>query len=218
MEFLFTAAEEPGLVGAKHFDFGRLEGRYAYVIDSGLPVGTVVTSSPSAEKVTAVVSGKTAHAGAEPEKGISAIQIASKAINRMRLGRIDHETTSNIGVISGGTATNIVPGEARVEGEARSFSDFKLENQIRHMRDCFQMSAERFGGSVEFTSEKSFTTYNILSDAPIVKMFRRAARNQKIKVTTRSSGSGSDANIFNENGIPAVVLGQGYSGAHSEQE
>ncbi len=152
VEFLFTAAEEPGLIGAKHFDVGRLSGEYAYVIDSNFPVGTIVTSSPSAAKITATIFGKSAHAGAEPEEGVSAIQIAAKAINRMRLGRIDHETTANIGVISGGTKTNIVPAKAKIEGETRSFSEIKLEKQIAHMNECLEFSAQKLGGTVDFAS------------------------------------------------------------------
>jgi len=218
VEFLFTVAEEVGLLGAKHFDCGKLGAQYAYVIDSGLPVGTIVTSSPSAAKITATVLGKAAHAGAEPEEGVSAIQIAAKAINRMRLGRIDHETTANIGVISGGKKTNIIPARARIEGETRSFSEIKLEKQIVHMHECFNLSAERFGGKIKFAWEKSFDTYQIPPEAPIVKLIRKAARSLKISTQTRSSGGGSDANIFNEKGIQAVVLGQGYNGAHSEQE
>jgi len=218
IEFLFSAAEEVGLEGIKHFDFNRLDAEYAFVIDSHHPVGTVVTRSPSALKVKAVITGKTAHAGAEPEEGISAIQIAAKAVNRMRLGRIDDETTANMGTIKGGTATNIVPGETTLKGETRSFSEIKLQRQLAHMRECFTHSAELIGGSVEFTAERSFTGYEIKESDPAVRMVRRAARNRRLKTQIRSTGGGSDANVFNEKGINAVVLGQGYSGAHTEQE
>jgi tripeptide aminopeptidase len=218
VEFLFSAAEEVGLEGIKHFDFDKLKAQAAFVVDSGHPVGTVVTRSPYAAKVEAVITGKTAHAGVAPEEGISAIQVAAKAINRMRLGRINEDTTANLGKISGGTATNIIPGKTTLKGEARSFSDMKLQRQLKHMHDCFVHSTELLGGSVKFKTEPSFIGFDIDKSEAVVKMVMRAARSLRMKPQIRSTGGGSDANVFNERGIRAIVLGQGYSGAHSEEE
>ena len=218
VEFLFSAAEEVGLDGITHFDFDKLKAKAAFVVDSHHPVGTVVTRSPYAAKVEAVITGKTAHAGVAPEDGTSAIQVAAKAINRMRLGRIDDETTANMGTIKGGTATNIIPGKTSVKGEARSFTDMKLQRQLQHMHDCFVHSTEVIGGSVKFKTKPSFIGFNIDKSDAVVKMVMRAGRSLRLKPRIRSTGGGSDANVFNENGIPAVVLGQGYSGAHSEEE
>jgi tripeptide aminopeptidase len=218
IEFLFSVAEEPGLLGLKHLDFSLLKGKTAFVLDSHAAVGSVVTSAPSAVRMTATVHGKAAHAGVEPEKGINSIAIASAAIAKMRLGRIDDETTANIGIINGGTATNIVPEKTVVKGEARSFSEKELARQVAHMEAQFALSATKFGGRTEVESEHDFTTFAVASEDPMVQLALDAARKIGRKTSIQKSGGGSDANVLNEHGIRSVILGMGYKGPHTEKE
>jgi tripeptide aminopeptidase len=218
VELVFTPAEEIGLYGVTHLDFSLVNGTMAYVLDSNEPVGHITTSSPSAVNITAKIHGKAAHAGAEPEKGVNAISIASKAISKMRLGRLDKETTANIGIINGGKATNIVPDLVTAEGESRSFSKVKLEKQIKHMEKCFVSFAKDGGGSAEVTIRHSFETYCIPDKHPLVATAMRAAKQLGVKFITSRSGGGSDANVLNRQGIPAVVVGLGYKGPHTEHE
>lgn len=218
VEMLFSPAEEIGLFGVTHLDYSLITGKIAYVLDSSDPVGFVTNSSPSSARIKVRVHGKTAHAGVEPEKGINAIVLASKAIARMRLGRLDDETTANIGVVSGGKATNIVPELATAEGECRSFSEAKLDRQIRHMEKCFVNAAKKGGGKVEVEVKKAFVTYNIDEKEPIMRAAKSAAGQLGIKYKAVRSGGGSDANVLNRQGITSVVLGLGYKAPHTEKE
>ncbi len=218
VEMLFTPAEEIGLYGVTHLDYSLVTGKMAYVLDSNDPVGHITTSSPSAAKVKAKVHGRTAHAGVEPEKGVNAIVLASNAISKMRLGRLDKETTANIGVISGGRATNIVPELVTAEGECRSFSKAKLDGQVKHMEKCFIDEAKKDGGKAEVEIKKSFVRYDLSENEPVVKAAGNAAEKLKIKFKPVRSGGGSDANVLNQQGISSVVVGLGFKSPHTEHE
>jgi tripeptide aminopeptidase len=218
VEFLFSIAEERGLLGLKNLDFSMLTGKMAFVLDSNTPVGSIVTSAPSAMQVTATVHGKAAHAGVEPEKGINSIAIASAAIASMRIGRIDDETTANIGIINGGSATNIVPQRTVVKGEARSFSETKLQRQVAHMSEQFTKHTHKRGGRVKIETEHEFTTFTVAPEEPIVELALACARRIKRRTSIQKSGGGSDSNVLNEHGIRSVILGMGYKNPHTENE
>lgn len=218
VELLFSVAEEPGLLGLKNLDFSMLSGKFALVLDSHTQVGSIVTGAPSAVRITATVHGKTAHAGVEPEKGINSIAIASAAIASMRIGRIDEETTANIGIINGGKATNIVPEETVVKGEARSFSEKKLEEQVAHMKEQFMEHARSRGGEVEIEASREFTTFAIGRNEPIVRLAAAAARQIGRRTSVLRSCGGSDANVLNGRGIRSVILGMGFRNPHTERE
>jgi tripeptide aminopeptidase len=149
LEIVFTAAEEIGLVGAKQFDCRRLKAKAGFIFDASGPVGGMINKAPAYDAIRAVITGRAAHAGATPEDGISAIQIAGRAIAKMRLGRIDKQTTANIGLISGGTARNVVPDRCRLEGEARSHSPAALRRQVQHMLECIHQAAASASGGGE---------------------------------------------------------------------
>src|ERR1700758_3068550 len=142
IEIAFTICEEIGLLGARYIDASRVKSKYGLVLDSSSPFH-LITRCPSAERLEFKIYGLEAHAGVCPERGINAIKITSGAISNMRLGRIDSETTANIGIIKGGLATNIIPKYVHVEGEARSHSEEKLRLQLDHMRKCFYDAALR---------------------------------------------------------------------------
>ena len=215
---VFTIAEEEGLLGAKYLDYGGISVKYGFVMDNGGPIGNIAIRAPSQNKIDVVVRGKAAHAGVEPEKGVSAIQIACDAISQMRLGRIDEETTANVGKIDGGQVTNIICDMVEVKAEARSRDIHKLEQQTEHMRDCFVKAAVKFGGSVEFNSELMYPAFHIKDDDSIVAVLRKAAENAGLTLKLEATGGGSDTNIINGKGIQAVDVSVGMYKVHSVEE
>ncbi len=218
LEVVISVSEEMGLRGAKLLDKSKLLARRGCVLDSGGPIGTIVTSAPSQDSLRITVFGKKAHAGSEPERGINAIRVAAEAIAAMPLGRIDAETTANIGVIQGGTATNIVPDEVHIRGEARSHSNEKLAAQVATMAAAFQDAAERNGARVEFKITRSYNTYRLTEDTPVVAHAMAAARRLGCTPALHASGGGSDANIYAEHDITCAVISTGMAEVHTPQE
>jgi tripeptide aminopeptidase len=218
IEAVISVGEEMGLRGASDMDKSRIRSRRGYVLDAGGPSGVIVTSAPSQDSIEVKVHGRTAHAGAEPEKGINAIKVASEAISAMPLGRIDEETTANIGVIQGGVATNIVPDYVFVKGEARSRDDGKLAAQTAAMAAAFHDAAERNGARVEFKIKRRYTTYKLADDHPVV----RAAADAIVKLgwtpLIKASGGGTDANIYAEHGIYCAIISTGMAEVHTPHE
>lgn len=223
VELVFTVCEEIGLVGAKHFDLSLIRSKFGYILDSTDTEG-VVTRAPSANKITAKVYGKAAHAGAAPENGISAIYAASKAIAKMELGRIDEVTTCNLGLISGGMATNIVPEYVEVHGEARSHDLEKLVQVTQGIVTAFEQAMDRMrkpGGElprVEVDVEQDFPNTNIPEDHIAIVLARKAATKLGRPLESKTIGGGADANIFFGKGIVAGVLGTGMTDVHTLKE
>jgi tripeptide aminopeptidase len=218
VQAVFTVCEEVGLLGAKHINADLLEASFGYVLDSGPPVGSVVVSAPSQDSMTVTITGKPAHAGAEPEKGISAIEVAARAISKMKLGRIDAETTANIGSIHGGQATNIVCPEVVMQGEARSRDARKLAKQVRHMVETFEESAKQYGAAVTVDLDHQYEAYRLSRRSQAVTIAAHAAKRLGLAVEFKSVGGGSDANVFNANGLPACVLGTAMRSVHTHEE
>ncbi len=218
LEVVFSVGEEVSLRGAKLLDKGRLRARRGYVLDAGGPIGTIVVSAPSQDSLEVTVYGRKAHAGSEPEKGINAIRVASEAIAAMPLGRIDPETTANIGTIQGGVARNIVPDEVRMQGEARSRDNVKLAAQTAAMIAALQEAADRHAARVEIQVTRSYNTYNLMAETPIVARAIEAARRLGLTPVLEASGGGSDANVYAEAGIPCAVLSTGMADVHTAQE
>lgn len=218
LQFIITAGEESGLMGAKEMDPSLITSEYGYAVDSDGKVGGIVTAAPYQAKVYATIYGKTAHAGVAPEKGVSAINIASKAIAAMTLGRIDEETTANIGSFYGGKATNIVCDEVTIVAEARSINEEKLATQLQHMDETFSRIAEEMGGNAKIEIEHAYPGFSFTEDAPVVRTAMTAV--EKIGRTPRllTSGGGSDGNIFNGFNIPTVTLSVGYEEIHTTNE
>jgi len=218
VEIIFTIAEEIGLYGIKHFDHSKIKSKFAYVLDTFGPAGNIITKSPSLERISISILGKAAHAGSKPEHGINAIAIAADAISKIKQGRIDEETTLNLGTIKGGEATNIVPHRVEIAGECRSFNKEKLDEQIKIVEHDFLESAKKFGGEIEFSHRLSFTTFNINEESQAVQIAVNAARRVGLKHNITKTGGGSDANVLNLNGIQSVVLATGYYNEHTNQE
>jgi tripeptide aminopeptidase len=218
IQIAFTIGEEAGLLGAKNLDYTKIYAKYGFVMDDGGKIGHVAVSAPSQNQINIVVRGKAAHAGVEPEKGINAIQIAARAIDQMKLGRIDEETTANIGIIQGGQATNIICDTVELKAESRSRNQQKLKDQTRHMKDCLEQAAKELGGTVEFVPEFMYPAYNIMGHDPIIRVLGNAAREAGIELQLGATGGGSDTNIVNGKGIQAVDVSVGMEKVHSVEE
>lgn len=218
VQFVITVGEESGLLGARAVDASKIEAKLGFALDSNGEVGDICVAAPTQAKIHVAIIGKSAHAGVNPEDGISAIQIASKSISRMPLGRIDHETTANIGRFSGGGATNIVCERVDIDAEARSLIQDKLDRQVDAMKRAFEETAEEYGGHVEFTSELIYPAYKYDEGAPVVQIASAALRSIGKTPNLFHSGGGSDANVFNGLGIPTVNLAVGYEHIHTTKE
>ena len=226
LELVLTISEESGLRGAKHFDTGRLKAGRGLVLDVD-GVCELVTRAPAANSIHATIHGLAAHAGICPEQGISAVQIAAEAIAGMKLGRVDGETTANLGLVRGGIATNIVPDRVSVRGETRSLSTDKLEAQTAHMRERFERAVRgksvTVGGRLhearlEFEVRRQYDALIVGDDAPIVRLVREAAAARGRTCRTRSTGGASDANVWALRGIEIANLGCGMREIHTVNE
>lgn len=218
IEVVLSVAEELALLGAGQLDLGRLDSRCGFVFDASGNVGEIIVQAPAQMKIHAVIRGRKAHAGFAPEQGVSAIQIAARAIDRMRLLRIDAETTANIGSILASGPTNIIQDRCELTAEARSLDPAKLRAQVDEMTAALQAAADDFGGSVETRVVPCYPGYKMTTDCAPAARAARAARQIGVPVVFRSTGGGSDANIFNNKGLPTVVLSCGYEDAHTMNE
>jgi len=215
---LFNVAEEIGLLGAGHLKIQDLNLDYGYVLDTGPPVGTFVTRTATHDKLEVTVIGKPAHSGKDPENGINAIVVASHAISRMKLGRISPDTTANFGIISGGTAVNVVCPSVKLRGEARSTSEVELDAQIAHMKECFETAAAEFNTRVEIVHDRHYRSYTIDENHPCVVNAVQASKNLGFEPTLRTTLGGSDANKFNAHGTTCIVVATGMDKIHTHEE
>ncbi len=218
IQLIFTVCEEIGLKGARALDLSLVDSDFGFVYDTGPPVGTVITQTPNHDRLMVHLRGKPAHAGVEPEKGINAIQIAAHAISQMKLGRIDAETTANIGVIHGGQATNIVCPEVFIEAEARSLDRAKLDAQVGHMIHLFEHAAHLYGGEAIIEIERHYEGYTLTEQDTPVQVVRRALKRLGLDAPMRPTGGGSDANVFIARGLPCCVVGTAHQKIHTHEE
>ncbi|HYP52273.1 MAG TPA: M20/M25/M40 family metallo-hydrolase [Pyrinomonadaceae bacterium] len=226
IEAVFSICEEVGLLGAKMLDVSKLSARYGLVFDSDDP-GFLFTKGPSANHFEFKIYGLESHAGVAPESGSSAIKIAAEAISRMKLGRIDDETTANIGVIRGGEATNIITNYVYLKGEARSHSEDKLNAQTEHMIKTLQDAAAKYEvtvegattkGRVEAEVTREYYAMDVPETSRVVQLVYGAAARKGLKVEAVASGGGCDANIFNKKGIECANFGTGMRAIHTVKE
>lgn len=218
IEILFTICEEIGLLGAKNLDVSSLNAQIGFVLDSGGQVGKIIDAAPSQNSLEIIIHGKSAHAGSNPEEGINAIQVAGFALSRMKLGRIDEETTTNIGLISGGKATNIVPDKVTLKGEVRSRNEKKLEKYTEQLKKIIGDTAQEFKAKAEVKVNKEYFCYNLSPGDQAVSIAVKAAKNIGLQPSLGPSGGGSDANVFNKKGFPAVDLAIGMEKVHTLEE
>lgn len=226
LEVVITVCEEVGLLGAKHLDYSLLTAKHGLVLDTS-GVGMVARKAPCANKLRFVVEGIEAHAGLDPEHGISAIQVAAQAIARMKLGRVDGETTANIGVINGGQAINIIPRMVQMMGEARSFDAQRLQRQTEHMQQCLhdavadsavEIRGQQAMAKVQLEVMADYPLMNVAPEAVVLQWLRQAAADLGQTLEVGKSGGGSDANLFNQHGIETANLATGMQQVHSVDE
>ncbi|MBI4350869.1 MAG: M20/M25/M40 family metallo-hydrolase [Elusimicrobia bacterium] len=227
LEAVFTISEEMALLGAKYLDYSRLRSRYGLIFDNEQALENVITSAPAADSMEIKVYGAASHSGVAPEKGISAIKVVSSAIAGMKLGRIDSQTTANIGFISGGNAINIVPPLVELSGEARSHDPAKLRRQTRHMEDCLRKAVKkikvRADGKLitpryEFLVQRKFPNLRIDKTNPVLPLIAAAMREEGLRMKPSASGGGTDGNILYGHGIKAPILSTGMRDVHTTGE
>jgi tripeptide aminopeptidase len=218
LEIVVSVGEESGLLGSRALDKSKLTAAYGFVFDTGDPIGSITYNAPSTTYLAVTIKGRRAHAGVEPEKGISAIQVAADAISGMRLGRIDEETVANIGTISGGQARNIIPDVVELDGMVRSRSNEKLDRQVDEMIGVFEAAAARWQATVEIDRDDIYRAYLIDFDSRPFAEAARAAEALGLEVRKRQSGGGTDGNVYNAAGIPCVALSTGMADEHGPNE
>lgn len=218
LEIVFTICEEGGVNGVKEVEFSRLNAKKGIVLDSGGSPSHIITEAPGQTRIFAKVIGKASHAGAHPETGISAIIVASEAVSNMKLLRIDSETTANIGTFKAEGATNIVSPLVEIVAEARSRSTAKLNEQTSHMIDCLKRSCEKHGAQLEYHIENCYYSYVLNPEDEQIKLIANVCEDLGLEVIKLPSGGGSDANVFNLNGIKTVNIGAGMELAHTTDE
>ncbi|MEN6368230.1 MAG: M20/M25/M40 family metallo-hydrolase [Thermotogota bacterium] len=217
LEIVVTVGEEVGLLGARNLDLKRIHSRRAFVVD-GEHLNEVVIGGPTHVNFDIVITGKAAHAGMEPEKGISAIRVAAKAIVSMPEGRIDFETTANVGVIEGGLIRNGVPETVKIKAECRSLTHEKALKQARAMRDAFEAAAREAGAKVDIAEEIEYEAMSVPEDSELVRVAKAAIRSVGLDPIAKRVTGGTDALILANRGLDAVVLGYGGVQAHSRDE
>jgi len=218
VELVLTPGEEVGLLGAKALDLSLLAARRVFVLDSDGAPGTLIVASPTQKRIDAEFRGTAAHAGIAPELGRSAVVAAARAVAAMRLGRLDDETTANIGIVRGGTAPNVVAERCAIAGEARSHDPAKVTEQAEHMVQAIAAEAAAAGVDVEIDVHEAFRGYRHEADSPLLAIGAEAAALAGLQARLVGGGGGSDANVFNVAGLPALTLGTGFENAHSPQE
>jgi tripeptide aminopeptidase len=218
VQFVIPVGEESGLVGSRTLDPSLLTAKYGYALDSEGTVGHIIIAAPTQAKLHVVVHGKTAHAGVAPEKGVSAITLAAKAVSNMPLGRIDKDTTANIGSFEGGTQTNIVCDHVEIIAETRSLVQEKMEKQVKIMKDTFESTAQKLGGSADVDVKIMYPSYRYGDGDHLVAVAKKAINEIGRKPKLLESGGGSDANNIVGHGIPTVNLSVGYENIHTTNE
>ena len=219
VQVVFSRAEEGGLNGARNLDFSLVEAKTGIVFDGEGPVSRICVGAPAQNIVQANITGVAAHAGLEPENGVSALLVAANILTRLPLGRIDHETTSNIGVLEGGLKRNIVPERAYLDGELRSRSQAKLENYTAEFRRAFDLVAAMYPqANIDVDIRNQYQAYTVSEDHTALTDIARAVSAIGLAPTMETTGGGSDANVFFEHGIAALPVGIGVRDFHTTRE
>jgi tripeptide aminopeptidase len=218
IEVLFTVAEEVYSQGGRRFDFSKIMSEQVFVLDLTGPVGTAAYTAPSILPFRAVIRGRASHAGFAPEKGIHAIAVAADAISMMPLGRIDEDTTINIGLIEGGTATNTVPEKCVVKGEVRSLDHNRALKQIEAVKRQFERAASAAHASLDFDMQTATVAYETPNGHPIFTRFEKACNSIGLSASFVKTFGGSDNNIIAELGIPGIVVANAMNKCHSREE
>ena len=226
VEVLFTLSEERGMYGSKNLDYKKLKGREGLILDNE-PVSELLVQGPAVNDIRVEITGRAAHAGVCPEKGISALEVAAYALSHMKLGRIDKETVANFGVIQGGQVTNVVMENCTLLGEARSLSNAKLARQTAHMKQAFDKAVKHFTRRIDgrickpqvaFNASQRYPAVCVSKSHPVVKAVVAAAKRRRVPLRLVPSGGGCDANVMSGYGFTLPNLGVGVRDCHTVKE
>ncbi len=218
LKLLFTVIEEKGMKGAKDVDAESLGAACGFIFDSSARPGKIIVSAPTSVHIIIKITGLAAHAANAPEKGVNAIMIASNSISQLGSGRLTDTMTFNFGKITGGKVINIVPDYCEIEAECRSHDKTELDNRLTEVENVFKTEAEKLGGSVDVTVNKKYSNFNLSHTSDTAIIASRAIEKTGLEPDLVRYAGGSDANVFNEVGIPSVNFGLGYRNAHSTSE
>jgi tripeptide aminopeptidase len=218
IELLLTVAEEQGLRGAKAFDVTTLRSECGFVLDHASAIGEVIVTSPAQQRVLADFAGVEAHAGIRPEDGNNAIAAAAAAISRMELGRLDAETTANVGVISGGTSGNVVPGHCDIVAEARSLDAARAAEVAGALSDACAWGASEHGCDADVRIEELFRGYEVPTSSRALALAEAGLRRAGFEPERTATGGGSDANALILAGFDCVLLANGTEANHTPDE
>lgn len=219
IEVVFFVAEEAFCKGSSLFDYSKLKSKYAYVLDLSGKVGTIALSAPTVVSLNITINGKAAHAGFEPEKGVSAILVFSNFLSSIKVGRIDFETTFNIGTINGGTGKNIIPDLVVSEGEIRGMNDHKIDLLLKQIEEALEKETKKLNASYDFLYEKNINSYRINKDSYLVKKYEEALNELELgEPIIVDTFGGSDNNNFNLHGIEGVVISNAMNDIHTTHE
>ena len=219
IEVLFTLEEETGLFGAINLDYSKIKSKIGVTLDGTQGAEHIITSAPGYARIDATITGRSAHAGFEPEKGTSAIKIASEIITQLEVGRIDDETTANIGIIEGGSARNAVPESVHFKAEIRSHSLPKLEKHALHFEKIFSDTLLKYPEiKLDLNMKTEFNPYVVEKSHSLIQKVVKTLNRIGLKPNLSPSGGGSDANIFLSRGIDVLCVGAGYHNPHTTRE
>jgi len=218
IKVIFTVEEEIDLLGSKSLTKEVVKADMGFVLDADGDVGMVVNKAPFLNSFIIDIKGKAAHAGLAPEEGVNAIRIAAEAITNLPDGRIDKETTINIGQINGGTAQNIVPEQVQIIAEIRSHKENKLKKNTELVINTFEKISKKYQGKATIETKRAFNGLDIPRNHQIIELVKKAAKTNNLKFKVETCGGGSDAQIINNLGVPTVVLATGMENVHSTRE
>ena len=219
VQVVFSRAEEGGLNGARNLDFSLVEAKSGMVFDGEGAVSRICVGAPAQNIVQCHITGVAAHAGLEPENGVSALLVAANILTRLPLGRIDDETTSNIGLLEGGLKRNIIPERAYLDGELRSRDQAKLDNYTAEFRRAFDQAAAMYPkAEIDLNIWSQYRAYSVAEDHPALTDISRAVTSVGLAPAMETTGGGSDANVFFEHGIVALPVGIGVRDFHTTRE
>ncbi|MDR2827092.1 MAG: M20/M25/M40 family metallo-hydrolase [Candidatus Adiutrix intracellularis] len=218
IEIVFSVAEEVGLLGARHLNYAEIKSKMAYVVDSIGPLGFIINQAPTQFNIFVTLHGRSAHAGLEPEKGLSAIRVAATALTRLREGRLSLISTSNFGIVQAGVATNIVCDRCEIKGEARSTDPAEVAAYLEETRRIFEDTAAEFGAVLDFKTSLEYKTFRVDESELVIKLAEEAMKNMGLSPIIASGGGGMDGNHFNQHGLTAIGLSPGYFNPHTPQE
>lgn len=218
IELVLTVNEQPGLVGATYLDYSKVKSTEGYIFDSSGDVGQIIQQGPYSSRIYSNIRGRSSHLGLNPEEGINAFLIASKALLNMKLGKVDSETVANVGEIKGVGMSSIIPGEVSLVGEVRSLNESGLQNQLNHMNDVLSEAAKSYGGKATTEIKKKYLGFHHPTDSVLVQNALTATSLINVDSYVTQTFGGADTNIFNENGLNSITLGNGFRNIHTVDE